>query len=463
MTNGSSPTSGMSEILNYDDMGNITNLTRDGSGISYSYTGNRLYTVSGGINGSYSYDENGNAKTDRMGMNLSYNHLNLPRQVTGGGNTITYLYDAGGNKLRKTANTTGQRDYAGGIEYQNGVIELIHTAEGIAYRNTNGTYTYRYNLTDHLGNVRATIYRNPGTNAVEVLQRDDYYPFGLQKSPNPVYGNNKYLYNGKEKQEELGGQLDYGARFYDPVIGRWNVMDPLAEKYYPYSAYNYALNDPIGKLDPNGMWVATADGWSTNDPSEIAEFMQQVQGDDQGDPPKKRGITIANGPGSIIRKNGKSQVQKGDGSSDVFLDSGYELGLGFTPIGTFFDFKAAISGEDMSGEELSPFWRLAGLLPLMSETKKIQKLHHIFNSKNGHALESLVEKFGSQEKAFEAVEAAANKALKDGELDIFPNGVLPSSNSGNIIKVGGMDVRLIGGRVINGNQIEISSFSRKGL
>ncbi|WP_293913581.1 MULTISPECIES: DUF6443 domain-containing protein [unclassified Sphingobacterium] len=374
LTNGSSPTSGMSEILNYDDMGNITNLTRDGSGISYSYTGNRLNTVSGGINGSYSYDENGNAKTDRMGMNLSYNHLNLPRQVTGGGNTITYLYDAGGNKLRKTANTTGQRDYAGGIEYQNGVIELIHTTEGVAYRNANGDYTYRYNLTDHLGNVRATIYRNPNTNAVEVLQRDDYYPFGLQKSPNPVYGNNKYLYNGKEKQEELGGQLDYGARFYDPVIGRWNVVDPLAEKYYPYSAYNYALNDPIGKLDPNGMWVATADGWSTNDPSEIAEFMQQVQGDDQGDPPKKRGITIANGPGSIIRKNGKSQVQKGDGSSDVFLDSGYELGLGFTPIGTFFDFKAAISGEDMSGEELSPFWRLAGVIPFVSEFKNGSKI-----------------------------------------------------------------------------------------
>ncbi|QQT35380.1 DUF6443 domain-containing protein [Sphingobacterium spiritivorum] len=297
LTNGNSPTSGMSEILNYDDMGNITHLTRDGSGISYSYTGNRLHTVSGVINGSYSYDENGNAKTDRMGMNLSYNHLNLPQQVTGAGNTITYLYDAGGNKLRKTASTTGQRDYAGGIEYQNGVIELIHTAEGVAYRNANGTYSYRYNLTDHLGNVRATIYRNPNTNAVEVLQRDDYYPFGLQKSPGPVYGNNKYLYNGKEKQEELGGQLDYGARFYDPVIGRWNVADPMAEKYYPYSAYNYALNDPIGKLDPNGMWVATAGGWSTNDPNDIAEFMQQMQRDDQDkggkkknqqDPPQKK-------------------------------------------------------------------------------------------------------------------------------------------------------------------------------
>lgn len=117
----------------------------------------------------------------------------------------------------------------------------------------------------------------------------------------------------------------------------------------------------------------------------------------------------------------------------------------------------------MSGQQLSPIWRFAGLLPFMSEAKKVQKLHHIFNSKNGHALESLVETFGSQEKAFEAVEAAANKELKEGKLDVFSNGILPSGNSGNIIKVCGMDVRLIRGRVINGNQIEISSFSRKGL
>ncbi|MGJ1421022.1 RHS repeat domain-containing protein [Sphingobacterium spiritivorum] len=269
LTNGSSPTSGMSEILNYDDMGNITQLTRDGSGISYSYTGNRLHTVSGLINGSYSYDENGNAKTDRMGMNLSYNYLNLPHQVTGGGNTITYLYDAGGNKLRKTASTSGQRDYAGGIEYQNGVIELIHTAEGVAYRNANGDYTYRYNLTDHLGNVRATIYRNPGTNTVEVLQRDDYYPFGLQKSPNPVYGNNKYLYNGKEKQEELGGQLDYGARFYDPVIGRWNVVDPHASLYGAHSPYSYGFNNPIKVIDPNGKDGIVTGAGTKDDPFRV--------------------------------------------------------------------------------------------------------------------------------------------------------------------------------------------------
>ncbi len=186
-------------------------------------------------------------------------------------------------------------------------------------------------------------------------------------------------------------------------------------------------------------------------------------GDDQEDPQKKKGNVIGNGPGSIIRKNGRIQLLKGDGSTDPILDNVYEMGIGFSPIGIVFDIKAAISGEDISGEQLSPIWRFAGLLPFMSEAKKVQKLHHIFNSNNGHALESLVETFGSQEKAFEAVEAAANKALKEGKLDVFSKGILPSGNCGNIIKIGGMEVRLIGGRIINGNQIEISSFSRKGL
>ena len=82
-----------------------------------------------------------------------------------------------------------------------------------------------------MGNVRATFYKNPNGQLAEVIQRDDYYAFGLRKMGIPNSNVNKYLYNGKELQEELG-QYDYGDRFYDPVIGRWNVADPLAEKSF---------------------------------------------------------------------------------------------------------------------------------------------------------------------------------------------------------------------------------------
>ena len=94
----------------------------------------------------------------------------------------------------------------------------------------------------------------------QVIQDQSYYPFGLSFGAELSYVNtlnspkNKYLYNGKEIQMDFDlGWYDYGARFYNPELGRWSVIDPLLEKYSSNSPYNYVLNRPLIAFDPNGM------------------------------------------------------------------------------------------------------------------------------------------------------------------------------------------------------------------
>ena len=77
-------------------------------------------------------------------------------------------------------------------------------------------------------------------------------------------------------------------------------------------------------------------------------------------------------------------------------------------------------------------------------------------------LEDFVNAQGGREKAFEAIQSAANKALAEGKLTPGPNGILPSGSAGHIIDVAGTQIRLIGGRVIDG-VVEIGSASRMGL
>ncbi|MGH1517979.1 RHS repeat-associated core domain-containing protein [Chryseobacterium sp. JK1] len=118
-------------------------------------------------------------------------------------------------------------------------------------------FYYFYNYKDYT----LVSFAKDNTGALEVIDTNNYYPFGLNHiegmlSTSNFGGYYSYKYNGKELQET--GMYDYGARFYMPDIGRWGVVDPLAEKMTRHSPYNYAFNNPLRFIDPDGR---EAEGW----------------------------------------------------------------------------------------------------------------------------------------------------------------------------------------------------------
>ena len=173
----------------------------------------------------------------------------MPQQVTfSDGSTITYSYAADGTKLRTVHvinGTTTQKDYCGNVVYENGVQKILLTEEGYVDL-TASTPTYYYYLKDHQGNNRVVI--NSGG---AVQETNHYYPFGgVFASTGNVQ---PYKYNGKELDTKKGlNWYDYGARHYDAALGRWFVVDPLAEKMYGWSPYAYCFNNPIGLIDEEG-------------------------------------------------------------------------------------------------------------------------------------------------------------------------------------------------------------------
>ena len=268
-----------STSYSYDNNGNITSLTREGiDNLSYAYNGNQLLSVddqagdpfqNNGFsdNGSFElvefvYDDNGNMAYDlnKKILGIDYNYLNLPEKINiierSDFNNILYQYDATGQKKVKQSRTNGKIirtiNYIGNFVYENGVLKYILTSEGRIVPEY-GNMVYQYFLTDHLGNTRVMF----DENNLE-RQSDNYYPFGMRitktRHKRGKYDYNRYLYNGKELQDDFDlDWYDYGARYYDAQLGRWHVIDIKAEKFHSTTLYGYVENNPLLFIDPNGL------------------------------------------------------------------------------------------------------------------------------------------------------------------------------------------------------------------
>lgn len=282
--------------------------------LHYTYDGNRLTnvldtpgtsTLSGeGFYGQvynpgtqYNYDANGNMvdDTNKGIKSIAYNHLNLPTIIRfNAGNTLTnsisYIYDATGSKLAKITNVnnaTVTTQYDGGFIYNNagsgqmqlqffsqpegyvkpvsGTLESVDGFDKDEGSSTSSAYKYVFQYKDHLGNVRLS-YSDSDLNGsinptMEIIEESNYYPFGLeQKGYNntisPI-GNalaQQWKYNGTEFDKSLNlNMYDLGARQVDPALGRFMVVDPLADFMNSQSPYALADNNPIANLDEYGL------------------------------------------------------------------------------------------------------------------------------------------------------------------------------------------------------------------
>ncbi len=314
-------TDAYNESASYDAIGNIMTLNRNGGqdlgtpneidDLVYRYkpNTNQLGMVYDGSNSpqgfkdnanataidldDYTYDTNGNLKTDNnKGItDIKYNHLNLPVEIIfTTTKKIVYLYDAAGSKVQKTV-TNGLQvittDYLDGYQYNQGVLQFFGTSEGYVVdtqtKTATGTkkdnYNYVYNYLDHLGNVRMSYSLDKATQVLKIIEENGYYPYGLKHEnyntilnrykavlnetkvalkETPSGGQvandniNQYKFNGQEWQNELGlniTAMDY--RQYDNALGRFNCIDPVT--HFSQTPYQFGNGNPMYWADPSGL------------------------------------------------------------------------------------------------------------------------------------------------------------------------------------------------------------------
>lgn len=141
-----------------------------------------------------------------------------------------------------------------------------------SYNTANYMGDKRYEFSNHLGNVLEVITdrklpsEHPtdlGTTeyyTADVIAFNDYYPYGMilpGRNGQESSADYRYGFNGMEADDEIKGEgnsYDFGARLYDPRVGRWFSTDPKASHFAYINPFNFCENSPIIYKDPNGKF-----------------------------------------------------------------------------------------------------------------------------------------------------------------------------------------------------------------
>ena len=309
---------GYGTSYSYDNMGNLLSLSREGDitsslkgivdNLSMTYDGNMLASVSDSapapsVTGSadfrdgasmaveYTYDRNGNMTSDlnRRISSVSYNRQNRPARIKHSGGTETFTYLPDGTKRERTALgkdwSLSRTEYRGNLVCADDSLKYILFDGGLIAMDGSSP-EYLFFLRDHLGSVRV-VARSDG----KVVQVNHYYPYGMayasgrmsgNAEAHPVTGEGGNVIDGdleigggtggmelarpgaSQPYRFLGNELytsnslglyDFSARMYDPALGRFLSVDPMAETCLNMTPFAYCGNNPIIRVDPGGeIW-----------------------------------------------------------------------------------------------------------------------------------------------------------------------------------------------------------------
>jgi RHS repeat-associated protein len=186
------------------------------------------------------------------------------------------------NEYGNTRRTTTDL-YIDGLILRDGKPLMWQFDGGYVDLDDNGSPTgWNYYVTDHLGSTRKVV----GSDNT-VRETISYYPFGSEmtmQDPAQMTGDfqHPYRFTGKELDRLNGlNMYDFGARWYDVAgVPMWTSVDPLAEKYYNVSPYNYCMNNPVILVDPDGRFPSMWKAMLNHKLSEMeAKFTGSVVGD----------------------------------------------------------------------------------------------------------------------------------------------------------------------------------------
>ncbi|WP_025739446.1 RHS repeat domain-containing protein [Aquimarina pacifica] len=282
--------------ITYDANGNIQTLNRNKDGgsaankmdqLSYQYKTdkpNQLLRVDDATGNVAGADDIG----DQNGQNYEYNTIG--QLIKNNEENISYIYNTSGlvaeiqkddiplvkffyndknHRVRKESynpengNLTYTEHYvrdASGTAmaiYRDGAVieNTIYGTNRLGVHKSDGTSLYQ--LTDHLGNVRAVVGKTTDGTEFEIKSATDYYPGGMVMPNRNMVGDYRYGYQGEfAETDPETGKVAFELRLYDPRINRWMTTDPAKQYASPYMSMG---NNWANQVDPDGAFSPPTD------------------------------------------------------------------------------------------------------------------------------------------------------------------------------------------------------------